>query len=343
MSLGALLSLPVISINVMAVAIAKQLPPDGPGQAAAPGAEAPGGAPPEPEAAPGAAPGLLWFTAGQVGFVACLMMALTALLVWPFYAAVGFYEAAPPPLNCTNGTANATNATAPRLCARPRPPLGPADPESPPMPPPVDSAQRPRQPQDQGPPPPRGQGPGAGERPGPWGDGIWVKGPWGRWQWRQRPRLSLEVAVAVFYSLHLLLTVLPLLAAAALRRFLIARNLRQLLRARRVAYVPARSRLHLELWVAQRLTSLCLWAFAWSQGTELYNCVLRLLGARISVGSVVLGTVDFPELVTIGPHCTIGKSANLKCVSLGMLQVPHAPRAVLPGRHKTQAQTQPQT
>ena len=66
------------------------------------------------------------------------------------------------------------------------------------------------------------------------------------------------------------------------------------------------------------MTESILYMFQWCQGTEAYNCILRLMGARIAWGSVFFGLVDVPELLTIERHCVVGKSVHIKCCSLGI-------------------------
>ena len=127
-------------------------------------------------------------------------------------------------------------------------------------------------------------------------------------------------AWAVFALLVLCVHATPL-PIAALRRYLVARHLPQLVQRRPVTYVPGRSRLHFRIWVAKMLTATALDLVAWAQGTELYNCVLRLLGARIAPGAVIFtAKIDVPELLTVERNCTIGKSVHVRCVSIGLLE-----------------------
>eukprot|EP00668_Euglena_longa_P003546 GGOE01004144.1.p1 GENE.GGOE01004144.1~~GGOE01004144.1.p1 ORF type:complete len:1545 (-),score=302.20 GGOE01004144.1:408-4817(-) len=123
------------------------------------------------------------------------------------------------------------------------------------------------------------------------------------------------VRSAARFAWVVLLLPAAILLVGALRRFLFARHLRRLLQHQRVFRFPLYSWLHVQLIAAQQLTTCCLWLFGWCQGSELYNCLLRLLGARVAAGSIVFGTVDFPELLCIERDCIVAQGTIIQCLS----------------------------
>ncbi len=74
-----------------------------------------------------------------------------------------------------------------------------------------------------------------------------------------------------------------------------------------------RSACALRIWMAERMNSPVMWFISFVQGTELYNALLRLLGAKIGRGCIILCTIDMPSLISLGDYCYIENGARLRC------------------------------
>lgn len=87
----------------------------------------------------------------------------------------------------------------------------------------------------------------------------------------------------------------------------------------RSKFLPLRSLSALRFWMSERISSPVLWFISFLQGTELYNILLRILGAKIGRGCVILCSIDIPSLVSVGDNCFIENGARLRCSQVVLL------------------------
>jgi acetyltransferase-like isoleucine patch superfamily enzyme len=93
--------------------------------------------------------------------------------------------------------------------------------------------------------------------------------------------------------------------------------------------LPSRSLCALRFWMAERISSPVLWFISFLQGTELYNILLRILGAKIGRGCVILCSIDIPSLISVGDNCLIENGARLRCSQVVLLARDGTSTAVL--------------